>query len=87
MLCDWNGDGTQTPGVIQEIDDRPHWLMRNAQSGGVADHHFIYGRTGDRAVCGDWNGDGHQTPGIVRNGDDGTYVWHLRYSLSGAPRT
>ena len=83
MLCDWNGDGTQTPGVIREINDRPHWLLRDAQSGGVADHHFIYGRTGDRAVCGDWNGDGQQTPGIVRVGDDGTHVWHLRYSLSG----
>ena len=83
MLCDWNGDGTQGPGVIRMIDDRPHWLLRNSQSGGPADHSFVYGRENDRAVCGDWNGDGQQTPGVVRVLDDGTFQWHLRYQLRG----
>lgn len=83
MLCDWNGDGTQTPGVIRMIDDRPHWLLRNSQSSGPADYSFIYGRADDRAVCGDWNGDGQQTPGIVREQADGTYEWHLRYDIAG----
>ena len=83
MLCDWNGDGTRTPGVIRIIDGRPNWLLRNTQSGGPADHSFIYGRAGDRAVCGDWNGDGRQTPGVVRERADGTYVWHLHSWLRG----
>jgi len=83
MLCDWNGDGTQTPGVVRMTNDRPQWLLRNSNSGGPADYSFIYGRSGDRAVCGDWNGDGQQTPGIVRELDDGTYEWHLSYRLSG----
>lgn len=83
MMCDWNGDGTRTPGVIRRDDGTPQWLLRNALSGGDADHDFAYGRSGDRAVCGDWNGDGTQTPGIVRERADGLFQWHLRNSTSG----
>jgi hypothetical protein len=87
MLCDWDGDGTRTPGVIRLIDDRPHWLLRDSRSSGWADHSFVYGRAGDLAVCGDWNGDGQQTPGIVRERVDGTYVWHLKDTLGGGAAT
>lgn len=83
MLCDWNGDGTRTPGVIRIIDDRPHWLLRDSNSAGWADHDFVYGRAGDLSICGDWDGDGQDTPGVVRVGDDGTYTWYLSDRLGG----
>ncbi len=83
MLCDWNRDGTQGPGVVREVNNNLRWLLRDSQSGGPADHSFVYGRVGDQTVCGDWNGDGQETPGIVRVRDDGTFVWHLKYDLAG----
>jgi hypothetical protein len=85
MLCDWNGDGTRTPGVIREVGGSPVWFLRNSNSGGAANYQFRYGVVGDIAVCGDWNGDGRQTPGVVRERANGLYDWYLRNSPSGGP--
>lgn len=79
LLCDWNGDGVATPGVVRH----GRWMLRNSRSGGVADVAFTYGRDGDMPVCGDWNGDGAETPGVVRESSTGLYSWYLRNSLSG----
>lgn len=87
MLCDWNGDGTETPGLRRRNPDggNPIWLLRDSNTAGPADHAFYFGREDDRPVCGDWNGDGSQTPGVVRHRADGRYEWHLRDRLAGGP--
>jgi N-acetylmuramoyl-L-alanine amidase-like protein len=77
VVGDWDGDGTQTVGVVRPHASlgSNHFLLRNSD-GGVAD--FWYGRYGDRVVVGDWDGDGDWTPGAVRAG-----VWSLRNANSG----
>jgi len=76
VVGDWDGDGTQTIGVVRPsaARDSNHLLLRNAD-GSVLD--FWYGRHGDRVLVGDWNGDGIWTPAAVRSG-----AWSLRNSNS-----
>ncbi|MFL6270310.1 MAG: peptidoglycan recognition protein [Actinomycetes bacterium] len=76
VVGDWDGDGTQTVGVVRPNAalDRNHLLRRNSD-GSLLD--FWYGRHGDRILVGDWNGDGTWTPAAVRNG-----AWSLRNSNS-----
>jgi hypothetical protein len=76
VVGDWDGDGTQTVGVVRPNAalNSNHLLLRNGD-GSVLD--FWYGRHGDRILVGDWNGDGTWTPAAVRNG-----VWSLRNSNS-----
>ena len=79
VVGDWDGDGTQTVGVVRpnQALDSNHFLLRNSDFS-VID--FWYGRYGDRVVVGDWNGDGTWTPGVVRAG-----TWALRNANSGGP--
>ena len=79
VVGDWDGDGTQTVGVVRPNADRNsnHLLLRNSD-GSVLD--FWYGRHGDRVLVGDWDGDGTWTPAAVRAG-----VWSLRNSNSTGP--
>ncbi len=72
LMCDWNGDGTDTPGVVKS----GVWSITNSTTGGVAQQVFGYGNATDIPVCGDWDGNGTDTPGLVRNG-----VWYLVNSL------
>ena len=73
---DWNGDGTQTPGVVRNGT----WYLVNALNRPFADVSFGYGNpTGDIPVVGDWNGDHVDTAGVVRNG-----TWYLSNTL-GSP--
>jgi len=76
VVGDWDGDGTQTVGVVRPDADRDsnHLLLRNSD-GSKLD--FWYGRYGDRVLVGDWNGDRIWTPAAVRSG-----VWSLRNSNS-----
>ena len=76
VVGDWDGDGTQTVGVVRPNPalHSNHLLLRNGD-GSVLD--FWYGRHGDRILVGDWNGDGTFTPAAVRNG-----VWWLRNTNS-----
>ena len=73
LLCDWDGNGTRTPGVFRN----GVWFLRNAPGDGAADvPTFGYGDPGDVPVCGHWGGPGKaETPGVFRNG-----VWFLRDS-------
>ena len=73
LLCDWDGNGTRTPGVFRN----GVWLLRNAPGQGAADvPAFSYGDPGDTPVCGHWDGPGTiETPGVFRNG-----VFFLRNS-------
>jgi hypothetical protein len=77
VVGDWDGDGTQTVGVVRpnQALDSNQFLLRNSD-GSVLD--FWYGRHGDRVVVGDWDGDGDFTPGVVRAG-----TWALRNANSG----
>jgi N-acetylmuramoyl-L-alanine amidase len=79
VVGDWDGDGTQTVGVVRPNAARNsnHLLLRNSD-GSVLD--FWYGRHGDRVLVGDWNGDGTWTPSAVRAG-----AWSLRNSNSTGP--
>jgi hypothetical protein len=79
VVGNWDGDGTQTVGVVRPNAglDSNHFLLRNSD-GGVVD--FWYGRHGDRLLVGDWDGDGTFTPAAVRAG-----VWSLRDSNSSGP--
>ena len=71
LLCDWNGDGTRTPGVVRN----GVWYIKQTLAGGAADEVFSYGLPGDTPLCGDWDGNGTETPGVWRGG-----VWYLRNS-------
>jgi N-acetylmuramoyl-L-alanine amidase-like protein len=74
VVGDWDGDGTQTVGVVRPsaARDSNHFLLRNS-NGSVLD--FWYGRHGDRLVVGDWDANGTWTPAAVRAG-----VWSIRNS-------
>jgi hypothetical protein len=62
---DWNGDGTDTPGIYRPSDGS--WHLSNDWDGTPTAHHFVYGGVaGDQPVVGDWNNDGVDTVGIVR---------------------
>lgn len=74
---DWNGDGKTTVGVISKSGGNLRWLLRNANSGGVADLTFDYGNTNDIPIVGDWNGDGSVTVGVIRKSGS-NWRWLLR---------
>ena len=71
LMCDWDGNGTSTPGVFAG----GIWYVTNA-AGGAPQAVFGYGDAGDIPVCGDWDGNGTVTPGVVRNG-----TWYLSNTL------
>ena len=75
LMCDWDGNGTDTPGVFVN----GVWWITNATTGSFAQNVFGYGQPGDIPVCGDWDGNGTDTPGIVRGG-----MWYLTNTL-GSP--
>jgi hypothetical protein len=79
VVGDWDGDGTQTVGVVRPsaARDSNHLLLRNSD-GSVLD--FWYGRHGDRLVVGDWDANGTWTPAAVRAG-----VWSIRNTNSTGP--
>jgi hypothetical protein len=80
---DWNGDGVDTPGAVRFRNGTTlaGWLLRNSNTGGVANLSFGYGRISDGPpVPGDWNGDGIDTPGIIRGFGQGAFSWLLRNS-------
>jgi hypothetical protein len=68
MMCDWNGDGVDTPVVFRN----GWWYFTDGQTGGGWEQGFGYGDAGDRPICGDWDGDGTDTPGVVRG-----HGWYL----------
>jgi len=79
VVGDWDGDGTQTVGVVRPsaARDSNHLLLRNSD-GSVLD--FWYGHHGDRLVVGDWDANGTRTPAAVRAG-----VWSIRNTNSTGP--
>ena len=68
---DWDGNGTDTPGIFQE----GNWYLRQTNAPGGVDAFIPWGSPGDFPVVGDWNGDGTDTIGVYRSG-----LWLLRNS-------
>jgi len=64
LMCDWNGDGIDTPGLYRRVNG--YVYLRYSNDFGVADHEFFYGIPFDIPVCGDWDGDGTDSIGIYR---------------------
>lgn len=64
VLGDWDGNGSDTPGVY--IPSVGQWHLNNSWADNIADIAFTYaGPAGARPVTGDWNGDGVDTIGLV----------------------
>lgn len=78
---DWNGDGTDTPGVFrQRAGVAPLWVLSNSTSGDGPLVSFAWGSpTGDVPLVGDWNADGTDTVGIYRP-TGGAPQWYLATS-------
>ena len=58
---DWNGDGTDTPGLFRPAGNV--WILSNSTTGGGPLITFAWGNPGDLPVIGDWDGDGTDTVG------------------------
>ena len=71
LMCDWDGNGSKTPGVFRN----GAWYLKNSNAGGFSDLAIAYGMTGDTPICGDWDGNGTETVGVIRGN-----VWYLRNS-------
>jgi hypothetical protein len=80
VVGDWDGDGTDTVGVVRlRGDGALQWLLRNSNTSGGANITLNYGRgETDFPVVGDWDGDGTDTVGVVRLRGDGALQWLLR---------
>jgi hypothetical protein len=74
VVGDWDGDGTQTVGVVRpsKAAGTNRLLLRNSRGPVLS---FTYGAYGDRVLMGDWDGNGTWTPAAVRAG-----VWSMRNS-------
>jgi len=99
VLCDWNGDGSDTVGVYLPASER--FFLRNSNSAGAADAgNFKFAVTataGDELpVAGDWNGDGTCTIGVyvpaterffLRNSNDAGApdAGNFKYSVTAGP--
>lgn len=81
VVGDWNGDGTDSIGIVR-IDDQGRyvWYLKYFNSAGGSNTHFVFGRVLDFPVVGDWDGDGDDNVGIVRSDGSGHEVWYLRYA-------
>lgn len=76
LVGDWNGDGTDTPGVRRSAT----FHLRNKNAGGPADLTLTYGRPGDVALVGDWDGDGNDTLAVRRG-----HLYYFSNALRGGP--
>jgi hypothetical protein len=83
VVGDWDGDGTDTPGVVRNTAGVFTWLLTNRNYKGAAAYPgIVYGSsTIDQPVVGDWDGDGRTGIGVMR-ASGSTRWWLLRNSLS-----
>jgi len=84
LAGDWNGDGTDTAGIVRG----KQWMLNDdVLAGGSPETNFPFGSTSspirEEPVSGDWDGDGTDTPGLLRNSprtqvNGGLEVWLYR---------
>ncbi len=72
FVGDWNGDGTDTPGLYRQSDG--YVYLRNSNTQGNADIKFFFGNPGDVPIAGDFNGDGFDTVSIYRPSNQMFYI-------------
>ena len=70
LFSDWDGDGTETPGMYRPGTGFAYLTNSLPAEGtvGYGEVEFFFGLTGDQVFSGDWDGDGTDTLGIARNG-------------------
>ncbi|MCE7947474.1 MAG: hypothetical protein DYG88_08615 [Chloroflexi bacterium CFX4] len=64
LAGDWNGDGTDTPGIYDPSTG--FVALSNSINGAPPYIEFAFGLGGDYPIVGDWNGDGIDTMGVYR---------------------
>jgi hypothetical protein len=72
FVGDWDGDGTDTPGLRRSSNGFVY--LRNSNSQGLADVEFFYGVNGDVVFAGDWDSDGDDTIGLYRPSNGTVYL-------------
>lgn len=75
LMGDWDGDGSETPGVFR---DGTFILSNTLGESGAFTVHF--GRPGDVPIAGDWDADDDDDLGVMRGGR-----WYLDLGLTGGP--
>jgi PKD repeat protein len=70
LFGDWDGDGTETPGMYRPETGFAYLTNSIPPNGevGFGELEFFFGLAGDQVFSGDWDGDGTDTLGIARNG-------------------
>ncbi len=87
VVGDWDGNGTDTPGVVRRQANVLMWVLSNWGNGGGPLTVFNFGNTEDFPVVGDWDGNGTDTPGLVRRGTS-VLSWVLsNWGNGGGPLT
>ena len=56
MVGDWDGNGTDTAGIVKPAERL--WLLTNQNAPGWWQIEFQYGVVFDQPIAGDWNGNG-----------------------------
>jgi len=74
LRCDWDGNGSDTPGVFRNGT----WFLSNDNV--TAERVFGFGNATDQPICGDWDGDGVDSVGAYRSG-----TVYLRNANSAGP--
>ena len=77
FVGDWNGDGTDTPGLRRSSNGFVY--LRNTNTQGAANISFFYGNPGDVVFAGDWDSDDDDSIGLYRPSNGTVY---LRNALS-----
>ena len=72
FMGDWDGDGTDTPGLFRPSDAFVY--LRNSNTQGIADILYFFGNPDDIAVAGDFNGNGFDTVSLYRPSEGKAYV-------------
>ena len=80
---DWDGDGDETPGVVNVRDGRLEWYLSNEIAPARTAYRTVYGVAGNLPVVGDWDGDGRDSIGVV-NTVDGRLDWYLSNGVTSA---
>lgn len=72
FLGDWDGDGTDTPGLYRPSDGFAYIIDRRET--GIATHSWFMGIPGDIPIVGDWDGDGADTFSIYRPSEGKVHI-------------
>jgi SpoIID/LytB domain protein len=85
VACDFNGDGSDTVGVLRPSTAIFHF--RNSLAAGTPMYRVALGHKGDRPVCGDWDGNGTDTIGVYRGSNSTFYLYNTNNPTATTPAT